>query len=301
MKKYSIIKNIVLFFGLLFIIDIFNGIISEKYFHNISYGIYGSINESLKSDAEILILGSSRAMHHYNPKTLSDSLGLSCYNSGLGGYGIFLNYAVLRERIKKHLPKIVILDLSPNVIVDNKSYTKLNVLLPYFNKYSSFRDIICLDPKFSKLELNSNLYIYNSTLYEFARNNFVKKGKNNNGYIPKKGQLNILNFKPFFLRKETIDKNKILYLNKIISLCKTNNIELIGIVSPTFLKFDQENRIINQLKNIFEENEIDFFDFSSYTKLYSNSRYFYDQIHMNNLGSDLFTKEITFLIKKGMY
>ena len=48
-----------------------------------------------KSVDDILIFGSSRAVHHYNSSMIEDSLGMSCYNCGDDGNGIILSYGRL--------------------------------------------------------------------------------------------------------------------------------------------------------------------------------------------------------------
>ena len=291
------IKYGILFLGLIVIIDLISGVVFKNQFHQIKFGDYGVINKSINSDAEILILGSSRAVHHYNPSLISSTLKKSSYNAGFGGQGMFLNYALLNEISKKNLPEIVILDLSPNIIVDKQSYSKLNIFLPYYKKYKSFKEIIQLNSDFTKLELVSNLYIYNSTLYDFFRNIFFKEKEKYSGFKPLKGEINKTNFKPFFLKKETMTNNKIMYLNKIIDFCKKYNIKLIGIVSPTYIKFDKNNRIINKLNTIFKNNDLEFYDYSNYANLYQNNIFFKDQLHLNEKGAAIFSDEIANLIK----
>jgi len=294
-KTYS--KHIILFLVLIFAIDFFSGILFSKKFNDVKFGDYGVINKSLNFDAEILILGSSRAVHHYNSNIFSTNLKKACYNAGFGGQGLFLNYALLKESIERHPPKVVILDVAPNILDDKESYSKLNLLLPYYKKYPSFKEIIQLNPKFSKLELVSNLYIYNSILYDVTRNFLLKEKESNFGFEPLEGMLNQNNFKPFHLENDEIDSNKIIYLNKIIDLCKFNNIRLIGVVSPTYLKFDKKNRIINRLKFIFNENKMKFYDYSAYSKLYQKNEFFKDQLHLNKIGADIFSRDLVEKIK----
>ncbi len=289
------IKYSILFLGLIIIIDLISDVILKKQFKQIKFGDYGVINKSLNSDAEILVLGSSRAVHHYNPSIFSEVLNKSCYNAGFGGQGLFLNYALLKESIKKHPPKTVILDLAPNIIDDKKAYTKLNLLLPYYNNHKAFKEIIQFNPEFSKLEIVSSLYVYNSTLYDFSRSMLLKENESNLGFKPLNGQINDSNFNPFFLENEEIDPNKIIYLNKIINVCKINNIKLIGVVSPTYLKFDKRNLIINKLKKVFINNDLEFYDYSNHSKFYQKKYYFKDQLHLNGIGADNFSKD---LIKK---
>lgn len=291
------IKYSILFFGLIVIIDLISGVIFENLFKQIKFGDYGVLNKSLSSDSEILILGSSRAVHHYNPKIFSKGLNKSCYNAGFGGQGLFLNYALLKERIKSQPPKIIILDLAPNIIDDNKTYNKLNLLLPYYKTHLAFKEIIQLNPEFSKLELVSSLYVYNSTLYDFIRSLLLKEKKSNFGFVPLEGQINENKFSPFILENEKMDNNKITYLNKIINLCETENIRLISVISPTYLKFDQKNRIIDKLKTILNKKNIEFYDYSNDTSFYQKKVFFKDQLHLNEVGADIFSNDLAEKIK----
>ncbi len=298
--KNSYIKYFALFIGLILVIDIVGGSLLKTQFQKISFGTYGKINNSLKSNPEILILGSSRAMHHYNSSIFSKNTKLFCYNTGLGGYGLFYNYAILKEKTKSNSLKVVIIDLSPNVIVDDKSYVKLNMLLPYYKEYYSFEEIIRLDSEFSKLELISNMYLYNSTLYDLFKSNIGNKIDDNYGFSPLKGEINKKNFKPFYYQNEKIDQNKFIYLNKIIKICNLNNIKLIGVISPTYLKYDTNNIIINKIKEIFKSNSLKLYDYSIFPKIYGSPKYFKDQLHMNFTGANIFSENLSNKIANGI-
>ena len=92
MKKYLI--KIGLFFLLVAIVDVAVGKTFSYLLDHVKGGDNGRNNyicDSLRTD--ILVFGSSRAIHHYNPLILTDSLGLSCYNCGQDGNGSILNYA----------------------------------------------------------------------------------------------------------------------------------------------------------------------------------------------------------------
>ena len=193
---------------------------------------------------------------------------------------------------------MVILDISPHtLVISENSYSKLEKLLPYYKQYPSFKEVITLNPNFSKLSLMSNLYIYNSTLYDFIKSDFNQEFKGN-GYIPINDELNEQTFSHFYLKEnENFDENKRNYLIKIINVCKENNIKLIAAVSPNYKKFDLKNRIINELGEIFKEYESDFYDYSDFDEVYNKSNYFRDQLHMNSLGSNKFTNAIVNKLK----
>ncbi|MET2984895.1 hypothetical protein [Aureibaculum conchae] len=297
MKK-SFLKYLLTFIIIIFFIDYGCGILMEKEFKKINFSDYGTINKNLKVNAEVVVLGSSRAQHHYNPHELSKILDNSCYNLGLGGNGVFYNYAILKEIIKNTPPKAVVLDLSPNVIIDEKSYTKLNLFLPYYSNNDAFKEIIELNPKFSKLELISNLYIYNSTIYHILRSiNKIDSIDNELGYKPLEGIIDVNNFAPYHLENEKMGDNKTKYLLKIIALCKENKIKLVSVISPTYLKFDRSNTIINKLDSILKTNDVKLYDFSDYPEFYKKQIFFKDQLHLNKEGANLFSKSIAKVIR----
>ena len=64
-------------------------------------------------ETDVLIMGSSRCVRHYNPQVISDSLRLSCYNAGQMGNGIILNYGRLRMIKERKQPSVIIYDLHP--------------------------------------------------------------------------------------------------------------------------------------------------------------------------------------------
>ena len=85
MKKFLV--KILLFFALVAIMDVAFGWLFSMLRSNTRGG------QTLKSEYiakdcsdEILILGSSRAAHHYVPRIISDALGMSCYNCGQEGH-----------------------------------------------------------------------------------------------------------------------------------------------------------------------------------------------------------------------
>ena len=60
---------------------------------------------------DILIFGSSRAIHHYHPTIISDSTDMTCYNCGQDGNGVILNYGRLLMIGKRYKPKMIIYDV----------------------------------------------------------------------------------------------------------------------------------------------------------------------------------------------
>lgn len=294
MKFKSNIKYILTFIFFIIIVDLLIGFISYNKISKVNTRFFGEINNSINSTCDILILGSSRAKNHYNSSIISDSLKLETYNAGYGGYGLFFNYAVLKEYLRNNNNvKVVILDISPHtMLLGEESYSKLDKFLPFYYKYDSFKEIIELNPEFSKLRLLFNLYIYNSTAYDFLIDGELTNNENN-GFQPLDGQLNVDKYIPMqYQESDILDNNKLMYLSKIIDLCDTSDVKLITIISPTYSKFDVNNVIINQIEKIMESNNILFFNYSDDLEFNGKVIYFRDQLHLNKYGTTKYTNKV---------
>ena len=89
------------------------------------------IRYTFHTEEDILILGSSRAQHHYNPETLVKGTDLTAYNGGLGDQPAF-SLVQLSETVSRYKPKAVILDVTPDFRYDHDSNPRLKILGPYF-------------------------------------------------------------------------------------------------------------------------------------------------------------------------
>lgn len=294
----KVIKHFLLLLLILFLFDRAIGVILKQQFSKITYGTYGKINTSLNTNAEILIFGSSRAENHYNPEIISEQTRMTCRNTGLGGQSIFYYYTLLASILNRFTPKLIILDISPNVIVDFESYTKLNLFNPYYNWNNYFDEILELSPNYESFKFLLFTYRYNSTIFDIIRSDIFSFNQMHNGYQPLYGQLNRKTFTPFYLKDyEKFDSVSKIYFNKFIDLVLKHKIKLLCTISPTYEKFDKNNRITNQVKNILLKYKLKLYDFSDSPLFYNSPQYFYNQLHLNEKGSDIYTLQIIKLIK----
>lgn len=113
-------------------------------------------------EEDLLVFGSSRAVHHYNTDMLKDSLQMSSYNCGEDGQGIILNYGRLLMSLERHQPKVVIYDIIPEFdlcVGDNYRYIKW--LKPHFDRDGIGEIVKSVDSN-EPYKLYSNIYRYNS-------------------------------------------------------------------------------------------------------------------------------------------
>ena len=90
MKKFLI--NIAIFFVIVGVVDFSLGVLFHYMLAHAGGRTGAEYYVCTNATDEILIMGSSRASHHYVPEVITNDLGMSCYNAGQDGNGIVLHY-----------------------------------------------------------------------------------------------------------------------------------------------------------------------------------------------------------------
>lgn len=94
--QYFFLKLVVLF-TIVFILDYSIGNVLRYFYFKQESGLQYRTTYSIeKTRADVLIFGSSRANHHYNPIVFENRLKQSYYNVGRDGNFIFYHSAVLK-------------------------------------------------------------------------------------------------------------------------------------------------------------------------------------------------------------
>lgn len=264
-----------------------------------------------KCNADILVVGNSRAKYHYNTKILSDSLKMSCYNAGQdGGHSILLQYAQITELTNRHTPKIIILEFHPSGILYNKIYYDLiSTLTPYYKEYPVIRPIIEMQSPYERIKLASAIYPFNSNVINsirFNTNTHAARKEDFNGYVPLKGIINRVIPKPASLTitQPKLDTNMLNALRNIILLCNEKNINLFIISSPVFHEIyslpPRPSSIEKLALAIIQSNKIKFLDFTYDSAFTGHFDWFKDKGHLNGKGADVYTNRLIAKLKLGL-
>lgn len=251
--------------------------------------------DSTKQD--ILILGSSRALHHYVPRIIQKKTGLSVYNCGFGGQGLQFSYIQLFESIKRHIPRYVIVDISPNILLDSESEQKLKILLPFYKRDSLIFQSFTKNKPIEGLKFISSIYPYNSLISIMVRGAVKSRKDTLNGYNPLTGNIDTIHIYSkvnYQFKKTKIPDEKFIYLDKIITLCNKNRIKSMIVVSPVYKTNEYFNDMVNQIKFYQELNlKTDLLNFSNNLPIINRDNYFYDNLHLNDNGATVFSKIIS--------
>jgi hypothetical protein len=279
--------------SLIIIFDQGIGLILKHYYFRQNRGDESEMTYIVDSTtADILILGSSRARHHYVPDIFEGRLHNTCYNAGKDGSYVLYSCAIFNAIVKRYNPKLVIFDIRPYELGNITSeYERLSVLLPYYQKYPEIRNVIDLRGPFEKIKHISAIYPYNSLILQIARGNLRSRRTNVpdlHGYIPGYKTMKQEKISTWNLSNISIDNNKIQALKEIISTCKQKKISLLFVYSPMW-RIVQNSFCDNIISGLCSEQGVGYLNMSNDSTFINRPDYFEDVSHLNNEGARAFS------------
>lgn len=292
------IKKVLLFFALIAIIDVACGF-GFKYLraHAKSGDTQKNYYISEKCCEDILILGSSRAARHYDPKVVEEAFGLSCYNAGEPGCGIITAYARYRLIVTRKRPKVVIYEVSPRFDYfkgdDNSKY--LGRVRQYADKPDIKAMFLDLGDILSRLRLMSNMYKNNSFIVHNVMDN-LSGSKDNKGFKPLLGEMKKgTKYKPNRQQEPEIDSVKLSYLEKLIVELKQQNMKIFFVVSPKGINQNEaslETAQYGPIINLCQKYGIPFINHTFMAGISDHRQYFHDIQHLNREGAIIYTEAV---------
>lgn len=272
----------------------FGKLYNTLYFTEKSKKIDRLIHSAIGTNEEVLIFGSSRAYHHYNPDVFEKELGMSCFNVGYGGQNIFFHIALLKSAIERNKPKVAILDLISIDIEETNGVhdkEKLGILLPFVQQSNIFYETVLMRGETEKIKLLSSIYPLNSKQLYMVRNNLSASRSDIKGYV---GLDRVWNqpLESKKVEKIKLNTQKMAALNEFITLCKSNNIQLFVCISPHFANFNGNSSFEPLAKILLDKHQIKLLNYENHHSYFKKNEYFSDPYHLNKVGADLYSKEI---------
>lgn len=291
MKKFII--GISLFFMTVMAIDWGYGVLSRFLITHSKGGLTKSVEYAAhECEADLLIFGSSRAMHHYVPAVLSDSLGMSCFNCGMDGNGILYLYSRYLMTINRYTPKAIVYDVSGFDLAKDDH-----------TKYLEFQKRYCDDPGVMDVirdinpnepwKLKSNLYRYNGRCLAMMLLDYVHPSHNvdSTGYKPLSG---VMNYEPAVSVHEKTapewDPMKKDYFRKLAESCREKGIKLTIAYSPQYKAKSSDYYL--EVTGFCKGNGIPVIDYFATDYFNAHRELFEDRVHMNDSGAREYTNMI---------
>lgn len=283
-----------LFFCVILAIDILVGFIGDHLQANAKGGSTKEFNDLVMEDEhDVLILGSSRAKHHYDTPFLSDTLGLDIYNAGYDGNGVVLADGILELVLKRSKPKLIVFDVEPSFDIleyvhDNNHKRYIADLKPYFRTKEVGRIIKDISAE-EWYKVHSGMIRYNTDIIKMAIDNVITRRINPAGYAPISGAMT----KEPVVKKdkqEDIDDVKLEYVRRLIDLAIKKDVPIILVASPKYAVTSSE--IMTPVRKICEEKEVPFWDYYADSIFMNHPDWFKDPMHLNATGARDFSRMI---------
>lgn len=252
------------------------------------------IHDTVKPD--IVILGSSRAVHHYNPYIIGDMLNAEAYNMGIDGNGILLMYPYLANLLKRHVPKVVIYDFFPEFDLhddDLDKYTEHLLLMKGCPEADSV--MTGIDPALQVKSI-SHIFPYNSQFPSILKCFLFEDKSLYKGYTGIYKELPAGTIPKAINKSNGYSSLKSHCLEMLTKICDDNNIVLIITISPFYGTLPECD--INYIKTFCYEHRIRFISYVDDQRFEGHHELFADTHHLNHKGADIFSRSLSDSIRK---
>ncbi|UKJ07215.1 hypothetical protein [Solitalea lacus] len=298
-KNNEVMRRLMLQLGLiivvLIIVDRFVGNTLDSLIPRHKCGYYKKINTYLNSvnNYDIVIFGNSRGMHQYVPKVFEHSLNTKTINAGIDGAGLPYYKALIDFYLKRHKPKLIIIDINNRELEESivgDKYNAIRFLSPFFTNEPELKQSLNLSFKDNIIQ-SSGLVRYNTRFYGIIKNCISCKDDISEGYKPFFGtaKRDLRNYRD---PVGPIDNERIDDLESIIASCKEKGVKLLFIFSPKRNIDDRKFYSRKLLTKILEKHKLQYWDFTISDK-FKAKQIFYDSAHLNHQGAVRFSDFIS--------
>lgn len=266
-----------------------------------------------KINSDIVIYGSSRAWEHIDPVIIGDSLHTTVYNLGIDGHTFWLQYLrhnLLLEYNTK--PKLIIHSLDIFTLNKGEDLFNPDQFLPYmlFNKemkngiesYNGYKypdyklPLVRYYGKTDALKCGLNFLFHQASDSVLRIRGYQGQDKTWNADFDK-----VREKMDYYVAR--YDTASIILFDRYLQECKSKNIKVVFVYTPEYIegqKFIKNKEALMALyKRYSKKYEIPFYDYSNDTISYQK-KYFYNVLHLNKAGAELFTTKFVNELK-GIY
>lgn len=298
--------KLLILLAIMFVVDRVGGSIMAYFYEKEPQGDAAAFAHAIENPQEdLLIYGSSRAMHTYDPRVFQQELNLTSFNCGRNASTIIYHAAILPSALdrKGAMPKAIVLDITPKELSwrggEDGNDVLASMILPYVNKNKQFEKMASdLFPKELLKAKVSKLYPYNSMILSIIRNYSAKGTDNIEGYVPLFG--NKASRQPITLNLNAeIDDYAKERFEFFVREVTTRRIPLFVIVSPAYVNPFPDTKSEIATKEILARYNVPLWDCSVDTA-FRKRKYFYDNVHLNDKGASAFSEYIAKRIKDSM-
>ena len=251
--------------------------------------------------ADIIIMGTSRALEHYDPYVIDSIIGLQSYNLGIGGYGI--NVQLMKYRYYLHYnpqPRYIIYDVDQLLLaITNVPHQfQSEQFLPLFYDGTIRRDLLNAGYSWSDANLPMARYwgyqIQNKRgLLEYVGLKHYCDYPSYKGHMldPDPWDASRLQFTDSILPR--VDEEAKIMFEEFVRECQERGVLLIFVTSPIYYRYvdmsPDWNLYIAWYDSIAAANNIPYLNYMNHP-ICSDSTMFNAGVHLTPTGTKIWSK-----------
>lgn len=272
-SSFKIVLKILSFIIIgLIILSIINKIFIPKWItvkdNRMTYILKGFYEEP-EDSLDVIFMGNSDVYRGISPITIWEEYGIASYNFVSSGQRMWTAYYMLEESLKYQKPKLIVLNMDSAFNESNSSESNYRKAFDNMKfgrtKLRAITDSVYENSNSDVLSYIFPIIRYHSRWKELTDEDFIEVLQNNR--FAYKGMDLITDIQPYneeykYMERdhseEKIDKKCLKYLNKIIDLCKEQNIELLLIEIPSAESWSKD--LSDKTAEFAKENDLEFID-----------------------------------------
>lgn len=274
-----------------------------KHFKEWNEAYNGSVN------ADLLIMGSSRAWTTISSKVLESSLGLNTYNLGINGHNFYLQKLKFDTyTIKNQHPKYIIQSLDTKTLERREDLYDYQQFLPFLEDKQvekatkAYRGLGYEDYFIPSFRYRKDHDLIKVGLQEFlgVRHYENNKFKGFYAYDMEWSEASMKILKNNYPNHIEVHDSSVNAFEQYIKDLKSKRIQLFFVYPPYFYEAQElttnKDSVLNYYAEIAAKNDIPYWDYSK-DSLSFKKELFMDYHHLNRKGAILFTEDLAKKIK----
>lgn len=274
----------------------------DTVFQRVEVGVFGGIvNHARQARADVVVLGSSRAWHHYDTAILRDRLGTTVYNAGCDGQGLPYMRGVMDLILQDYRPALFIIDVDAHLVRPSNPYLdRAVVLAPFMDESEVIRELIYSRGPFEWMKYLSRLFRYNSRALAILRD-AGRPNHSDAGFEPVDEVMFAASELPdapptwAHLPPEPRDLE---LLREMIQVARAAGSRVLLVRSPRYHRDETgasaDSLLLAGIRRVAEEEQVPYLVISSEnTPKLRDTLLFVDPGHLNRRGARIFTAALT--------
>ena len=301
MKKFLL--HIILFFSILYVLAWGLDVLITRQFKKMDASPFANWNDIYNTDidADILIMGSSRAYVQFNPRILDSMLHVNSYNLGMDGRAVesqVIKYHIYRKEQQKK-PQLILFEVYQGTMDVSNGYHRIQ-FVPYLTDVYLWRQTHKMeDFSWADVVIPSWRYrnyiqeikeIINGTSYYCRPEQRAYKGFCDNDKPWDGSMLANIDTIIYSRRPEAIAE-----VGRFLEECRREQIQVVFVIAPYYIgatrKIEDLDGWYSMISAIAEPFDVPILDYT-YDSLSYDTTYFYNASHLNREGAALFTQKL---------